>query len=531
MHLIQQGFAMHRLIQETPELIAEPAHPHTQPAKPRHRRRLALILAGTAMLAGLLLLLLLVNWPFTQSKVIADLEEEMQGRAEIKRFHQTYFPHPGCVAEDVTFTSYGNLSNPMPITVRKLTIQGSWRGLFTKHVPVLHAEGVHVVAPHANYFAGWTQKKTSTQVVVDEFIVSGSVLEFLRGAEEPPLKFEISELKLLNPGMNRVMEFETTLRNPEPPGEVHATGHLGPWRSENPGQTPIAGAYSLKHADLGVFHGIAGILSADGSFQGVIQDLDVSGKTEMADFEVTETGHKIGLNTQFQAKVSSKSGDVTLEEVLAELGKSQVKVEGNIAGGDHQKGKAASLELLVGDGQIQDFLFLLLKDRVPPMTGRFSFKGQATLPPDKAPFTQRIQLQGDFGISAGHLSNPTAQANLENLSERAEGEKDEVSERVVSDLRGHVTLRQGTAVLSDLSFSVPGALARMHGTYDLVTHRINLHGTLVMKANLSEATSGVKSFLLKIVNPLLKKNHRGGAIVPLSVTGIYPHPVYKVSPI
>jgi hypothetical protein len=144
---------------------------------------------------------------------------------------------------------------------------------------------------------------------------------------------------------------------------------------------------------------------------------------------------------------------------------------------------------------------------------------------------QKVELQGDFGIDAARVTNPGTQANLEALSERAEGEPDEVPERVVSDLKGHVVLRQGVATFSNLSFSVPGAVARLQGTYSLLTHRINLRGKVLMKANLSKATSGVKSFLLKVINPFLKKNHHGGAIVPITVTGIYPHPVYKTDPI
>jgi hypothetical protein len=98
-------------------------------------------------------------------------------------------------------------------------------------------------------------------------------------------------------------------------------------------------------------------------------------------------------------------------------------------------------------------------------------------------------------------------------------------------LKGHVILRDGTASFSRLSFRVPGAVARLHGTYSLVSHRIDLHGRLSTKATLSQATSGVKSFLLKVVGPLLKKNHRGGGVVALSVTGIYPHPIYNTAPI
>ena len=398
-------------------------------------------------------------------------------------------------------------------------------------MPVIRAEGLHVAAQGANAFADWAQNKGHLKTVVDEFVAVGSVLEFLPGADRPALKFEIPALVLRNPGTNRAKWFETTLRNPQPPGEVHASGYLGPWQKDHPAETPISGSYSFRHADLGVFHGIAGILSSDGSFGGTLQQLEIKGKTETPDFEVTRAGHKIGLATQFRARVDGKSGDVALEQVTARLGGSTVNAQGNVAATPGEKGKVASLELMLGEGRIQDFLFLFLRDQIVPMTGRFSFEGKATLPPETEPFLQRIELQGDFGVGAAHLSNPATQAHLEELSERAEAEKDDAPESVVSDLKGHVILREGTATFSNLSFSVPGAVARLHGTYSLITRKINLRGKVLMKANLPQATSGVKSFLLKIINPLLKKNHHGGAVVPVQVTGIYPHPIYKTDPI
>ena len=522
---------MHRLVKEAPRYPTETIHPITGPASSVHHKkwlRPTLILIGAALLVTFALLAR--NWPFTQSQVVANLEDAMGGRVEIDRFHQTWFPHPGCVAENVTFKGYGNLPNATPITVSKLTIQGSYRGLFTKHVPVLRAEGVHVIAPNAAYFSAWQRNPKSFNATIDEFIFTGSVLEFSRGPA-PPLRFAISQLKLSRPDAHGVMRFETTLQNPEPPGEVRASGYLGPWKTPDTKQTPISGSYSFTRANLGVFHGIAGTLSSNGSFQGTLDQLDVRGKTTTSDFEVTDAGHKMPLLTQFQVTVLTRNGDVVLKPVIARLGRSVVETEGQVAAKEGQKGKTASLNLLLRDGRIEDFLFLFLNDRTAPMTGRFSFKGEATLPPQKQPFIRRVQLQGDFGIDAAHATNPVTQNNLNQLSESAEGEPNDVPERVVSDLQGHVVLRDGTATFSNLSFRVPGAKAKLHGTYSLLTHRIDLHGTISMQADLPKATTGVKSFLLKIINPLLKKNHHGGAKFPVSITGTYPNPVYKMDPI
>lgn len=518
-----------------PKLATEPPELHTERrgsqeqvkfTRPHRWLQLTLIVIGILVIVGIVIFA--AKWPFTRAKVMADLQEAVQGTVQFGSFHQTYFP-PGCVAENVVLRPHSSPSNP--ITVRKLTIQGSYHGLFTKHVPVFHLDGVHVVSQKPILFFGLSQNKSNSKATIDEYVFTDSTLEMEGGAGKPPLKFEIARLILRSPNPHGAVQFETTLRNPKPQGELHISGSFGPLKKETAAQTPISGMYSFRHADLGAFHGIAGILGSDGNFQGTLQQFAVGGKTEMPDFEVKDAGHKITLNTQFQALVNGKNGDVQLKQVMARLGGSDLALDGTVARSPGQKGKITSVDLLLRQGRIQDFLFLFLKDRVPPMTGQFSFRGHAILPPGKEPFDQKVELEGDFGIGGARMSNPKTQGNLEQLSERAEGEKDAAPERIVSDLKGHVVLRNGIATFSHLSFKVPGAKAKLHGTYSLVTHQINLHGRLLMQAQLHQATGGMKSFLLKIINPFLKKNHHGGGVVALSVTGVYPHPIYKTAPI
>jgi hypothetical protein len=48
-----------------------------------------------------------------------------------------------------------------------------------------------------------------------------------------------------------------------------------------------------------------------------------------------------------------------------------------------------------------------------------------------------------------------------------------------------------------------------------------------MEATVSEASSGLKSFLLKPFNAIFKKKN-AGAVLPVYVTGYYPHPKIEV---
>jgi AsmA-like C-terminal region len=508
------------------------------PSRPKRAKHWLLVsLSILAVILALIAMVLTRNWPFTRERLVNELQQVTSSELQIGSFKQTYFPIPGCIAERVTFRRNRDLRDTPLITIQKLTIQGSFAGLLAKHVPVIRADGAHVVIPPLGTGGGWAIRRSASNIVIGELVANGAVLEFTpRDPGKRRLKFEIRHFTLRDLGGNGPMAFETTLSNPEPPGEISASGSLGPWGKNDPTQTPISGSYSFRRANLGVFKGIAGTLSSDGKFEGDLKHLHVEGATDVPDFEVTRSSHKVHLTTQFDALVNATNGDVALQNVIAQFGGSTIIANGTIEGtGD--KGKAAVIELVVREGRIQDILLLFIKSPRSPMTGVADFTGKATIPPGEGPFLQKVELQGDFGIGAGRFTSSKTQATVDKLSGQAQGEGgkgekgNEDPETALSDLQGHVSLKDGTATFSSLSFRVPGALARLHGTYNVVNQRIDLRGTLLMQAKLSQATSGVKSFLLKVLDPLLKKNHRGGAKMPVSITGTYSRPSYRSDPI
>ncbi|HEU5412128.1 MAG TPA: hypothetical protein VFW31_00160, partial [Candidatus Angelobacter sp.] len=73
-----------------------------------------------------------------------------------------------------------------------------------------------------------------------------------------------------------------------------------------------------------------------------------------------------------------------------------------------------------------------------------------------------------------------------------------------------------------VSFFVPGASAMMHGTYNLMNKRVDFQGKMRMEATVSKATTGAKSFFLKLLDPFFKKKN-AGAEVPVSMQGTYGH--------
>jgi hypothetical protein len=112
-----------------------------------------------------------------------------------------------------------------------------------------------------------------------------------RDSDKPPKVWSIHDLRMGALSLDKPMTFSAALENAVPPGAIETSGTFGPWGREEPGQTPLEGKFTFEHADLGVFKGISGILSAVGTFGGALERIEVHGVTDTPDFTVTAGGH------------------------------------------------------------------------------------------------------------------------------------------------------------------------------------------------------------------------------------------------
>ena len=501
-----------------------------------HRPRLVLIAVfSLVVVVAIALVFLIRSWPFTRDAVSQAIKETMSGTVQMQGFRSTFFPHPGCVIDNVTFRRDDKDSLPL-ITIKRLVIQGSYFKMFgaSKKLEQIRAEGFYL---HARPFgfkklgSGGQANGASkySQCVINQIVADGAILEFA-SEDSTPLSFDVHQLTVSNVAAGQPLSFRTVLRNPLPPGEIHAAGQFGPWRSDDPAKTPVSGKYRFDHADLGVFKGIAGTLSSTDDFKGVLERIEMRDATDAPDFGLKKNDHRVHLTTRFHAIVNGTNGDTQLDPVIAHFGRTTVISRGSVAGTSGQKGKTTTLDMASNEGRIQDLMLLFIKAKRSPIAGPVRFKAKVMLPPGHGPFIEKVNFDGDFGINDAHFK-PKLQAGINKLSERASGEKEKEEENpedVISDLKGHVILRNGIATFSNVTFSVPGALARLSGTFNLINEEINLHGTLDMQAKLSQTTKGVKSFLLKALDPFFKKK-RAGAVVPIKITGTYGHPSYGLS--
>lgn len=513
----------------------------------RWRRRAAWIALVVIAVLVVVISLFARNWPFTRTAITLSLQQDSQATVQIGSYRETYFPHPGCVAENVIFSR--DPASPK-LAIRRMTIAGSYVGLLHRYIPRVIAEGAVLDVPAGglkNLFASnGSQQPTTTSV--GEIDADGAQILIAR-EDNPPLAFDFRQLKLRDIDKDSAVRFAASLQTPEPTGDLQIQGKIGPFRRDQGGSTPLSGAYSFKNARLEQFTGTGGVLSSDGKFNGQLKAIKIAGTTETPDFQLDVGIHPVDLSTRFRAVVDGTNGDISLDRVESSWDKTTVTWTGTIEGPQGAKDqKTVALDMTSTSARVQDLLILFVHDEQSPMSGAITFRGHATLLPGPEPFLNRLKVQGEFAIKDGKFTSHATQQNVEILSARAQGQADKIEDDqdrdkrngthtvdrdlqpVVSNFKSKVVLRNGVAHLSDVSFEVPGATALLDGTYGLKSQKIDATGTAHMETKLSKATTGVKSIVLKVAGAL--KPHHGdkGSTVGVHVTGTYGHPSFAVQP-
>jgi hypothetical protein len=501
------------------------------------RQRKWLIIAVGALL-GMIIVSFVVSVrlsPVAREWFVKALKEHYDSDVELDHFNLSFFPRIRATGSGLVLRHKGRTDVPPLISIRQFSVDTGIVGLLRtpKRAGRVRLEGLQIhVPPRGNKDSTDDPREKGEmrhvpRFVIGEIIADGTVLEILpKKAGKQPLTFEIYRLALHSVGVDRPMSFRATLTNPKPPGQIQSSGNFGPWVGDEPSLTPVSGNYSFRNADLSVFHGIAGILSSEGNYQGVLGGIEVKGSTDTPDFTVTSSGKPVHLKTDFNAFVDGTNGDTLLEPVKAQFLQSQILASGGVVGTPGVKGKTVSLNVSVAGARLEDLLRLAVKSEKPPMTGVVSFKTTFDLPPGERDIVEKLNLNGAFGIGAAQFTSLNVQEKVEALSRRGKGEAgDSNSESVVSNMQGRFALKNSVMEFSDLSFRVPGASVRLDGTYGLRTEELDFHGTLRLEAKLSETTRGVKSFLLKAVDPLFKKKG-AGTVLPIKISGTRQKPSF-----
>ena len=227
--------------------------------------------------------------------------------------------------------------------------------------------------------------------------------------------------------------------------------------------------------------------------------------------------------------IDGTNGDTYLTRLESHFGKTTLISQGDVKGHSGQYGKTVKLTMSVSQGRIEDLLRLFTGSR-PAETGEVRLQTKVELPPGPQGFLRRLRLDGEFGIGGGRFTNPKVQSPVNRLAQSARGEtkkqQDVNPETVLSNLKGHVSANGGIAKLSKISFTEPGTVAEIEGTYNLIDHRVNLRGVFHTSGKLADTTSGFKSVVLKALAPFFKKE--SVTVVPFVITGTSSGPSFAL---
>ena len=427
------------------------------------------------------------------------------------------FPRPGMELTGVRFSR----GAPLAETPR-LRIESSWAYLLTfqKRLARVDAEALRVTLPDS-VPPPRPHQGSGKKTVIENLTAHGALLTVDGG------RFDVSRLHLTDLNGDGPIGIRTTMNPPHPRKatlEVH--GEAGPFQKPK-GQIVIKGVFRLAGAQLAEYKGLGGTVNGKGKFEGPLAAVRVTGEASATQFEVNKSGHPMTLRTNYGAVVNGETGQVELRRVTSSFGRTTLVSSGRV------NADVTALDFVSNSARIEDLLRMFTKSDVPALRAPIALRAHVELPHGPQPFLKRLRLDGRFRINDAAWNKSGTQERVNALSARAQGDVEEAesggAERVPSDLAGSVTLRNGIAHLRDVTFGIPGAVATGGGTYALKSKQVNLQGVVRMEANVSEATSGFKSVLLKPFNFIFRKKDQGkrGATLPVSIVGTYPRPRYR----
>ncbi len=488
-------------------------------------------MATVVVLTGLCIfyaIVLTFFWPFTKQALIDTLQESTLRNVTVQSFRSTYFP-PGCIAENIAFERHVHKDKPPIIFISKLRAKASYLTLLTFEHDLSNVSllGMHVIVPPAEVngkpdaIMPLNQKTQGRGLSIGTISADGAILDLMwTDPNKKPYRITVNKLAIHGVGRNTSIPYQLDLRVENPPGAVHSEGVFGPWNPQDPGRSPMHGSYSYTGANLAALKGVAGILNSTGSFTGTLKEVQVNGNANVSNFKVAGAAHARTLDASYQAAIDGVHGNISLEDVTARFDGTTLDAKGSLSG-EGEKGKLISLELSSNHGRIEDLVRLFTSAPRSPMTGTVAFDGKLSIPPGDGSFVERMNLAGWFGITSGRFTDRELEQDISRLSNS--GTKNKEKEKpidVLSGLKARVRATSGIAHLTQVSFSVPGAHADLDGTYNLLNYRTDMYGLLITQGNVSDATTGFKSFALKVITPFFKRQHHV-KIVGFKLSGKY----------
>lgn len=506
----------------------------------RRVRIAALIAGGALVMAGIGIAVSLRQLePRLHEWVTSTLTSSLESDIQLGEVHLSWFPLR-LTARDLTVRHHGRTDIPPLLVVGSFTVDLRPGDLWSSTVDHVKVDGMEIHIPPKDESGkrpmprpgpnGQKAGDAEEPFVVRRLSATNTRLMIVPKTEgKNPKVWDIFELEMERLTSASASPFRASLTNPIPHGKIETRGTFGPWQSDEPGRTPLAGEYTFA-ADLGTIAGLEGQLSAVGVVDGVLEKLATRGQTRTDAFRLTElNGRSLPLTTNYEALVDGTKGDVDLSRVDITLGKSQLRATGVVEGTKGVKGKRIVLNVKGTAVDLGELLRFVSKEGPAPAEGTVVVDAAFDLPQGSAKVLDRLEMEGSVAADRVKFTDVDVQEKIDTLSRRGQGRPgdlaiDEVASRVASKF----SLAKGVLTYHGLTFDVQGASVRLNGIHALKSRVLNLNGEVLLRATASRTLTGFKSWLLRPFDPLFRKNGSGTRLV-IRVEGTQEKPKVSVN--
>jgi hypothetical protein len=504
------------------------------------KRLTTTFIAAAGVLAVLFFTLPLTLPGSLRTRLASAIGQRFGGSVEIQDLRLSVFPRLRVAGDGVIVHRGTDVSQPPLIRIRSFSGEAGLFGLLGSrlHIREVRLEGLEINVPpggvdidgkpnpanNGGPTAAASPEHGKSPLLVDHLVSDNALLRILRREpEKKPREFAIATLRMEDTGADTPWGFTASLTNPTPPGRIETRGTFGPWIAAAPAHTPLAAEYTFHDANLGVFSGISGTLQSAGRFGGVLENIQVDGRADVADFALSSAGHPVKLSTTFHAIVDGTNGNTWLRPVDGTFAGTHVHAEGGVVERERHQGRTIALDVTLDPARIEDVLRLAVRTDQPAMSGGLKVRATFELPPGHVDAMQKLILKGTFTIDDARFAGDGIQAKVNDISRKARG-ADGPARDVVSDFSGAFTMAGGVIRFSRVGFTMPGARVSLDGSYAVASQGLDFKGTVRFDAKLSELTTGMKSMFLKVVEPAFRRN--GKTVIPITIGGTAKNPKF-----
>jgi hypothetical protein len=473
-------------------------------------------------------------WPYRYRTVEPLLQSVFASQVKIGHYHRIYFPNPGFMATEITLKRDSAPDLPPFGSARSVTVQGTWLDLLLlrKRVSLVDVTGLHIVIPtlgsranHEDFPPGSSAGFSGPSAAIGQLRIHESTLDIMR-ANGSRYSFPIQLLIIRNLENGQALTYDVDMQNAMPTGRILSKGSFGPLDPKNLGATPLSGDFAFAPVNLKDVGNVSGTLSSTGHFSGTLASIDANATENTPDFAVG-SGQPTPFSASIHCSINGLNGDVVLDSIEAKTGATTIHVQGGVVGSP----KVIDVDMDVQGGRMQDVLRPFTHGNVP-IAGEVWLRSHAHLDHTKngSTFLQRLSVDGAFNAPAERLTDRATEQKLSAFSQRAQGGKSPASDPtaanqdsssstdILSSINGRAIIRDGVLSTQRITLHMPGAEVDLSGSFDLRNRTVHLAGNLLMQSDISHATTGFKSILLKPLIPLFKKK-KAGAVIPIAITG------------